>query len=518
MRLFEAGKPALESADARSAQQLICLLDENGRVIRANATLQRWSRREFSQSRGHDLHEALHADCDVDNCYLRHFCTHGSAEIVAGRRLECDVFDPVLNRFFNIRGEPARLPGDERGKAGETSGFLAMLVLEDVTDVRLADERITALNRDLSRQVRHEMQRRKQEESIRLRMQALIECTANFVAMSDAHGRLSYLNPAGRAMLGIAATFDVSALTVLDLHARAAGEAVLREAFPAATENGNWIGRSLLRRQDGSEIETSQVIIAHYAANGQHEGFSIVEHDMTAWLRGEQALRESHAEQARLSAQLITVQETERQRIAADVHDGIGQSLSLIKMRLTTAAGQLEKGAPSAALATLKNLIPQVRDAIDEVRRVATDLHPSSLDDLGILATLAWFFREVEAACLGVRVDQELTVSEADIHPSLRIVIFRILQEAVSNIVKHAMPGRIQVKLQHHGDRLLLSIEDDGCGFDPASVVGIDCAGRGFGLSSMKERARLSGGHYLLHSAPGQGTRIQIEWPLAAGT
>jgi signal transduction histidine kinase len=198
------------------------------------------------------------------------------------------------------------------------------------------------------------------------------------------------------------------------------------------------------------------------------------------------------------------------------VHDGIGQSLSLIKMRLSTAASQLEKGAPGEALATLKNLIPQVHGAIDEVRRVATDLHPSSLDDLGILATLAWFFREVEAACLGIRVDQELTVSETDIHPSLRIVIFRILQEAVSNIVKHAMPGRIHVKLKHHGDRLLLSIEDDGCGFDPASVVGIDCAGRGFGLSSMKERARLSGGHYLLHSAPGQGTRIQIEWPVPA--
>lgn len=516
MRLFDAGKPAAESADARSTQQLICLLDDSGRVIRANATLQRWSRSEFSRSRGHDLHEALHADCDVDNCYLRHFCQHGSAEIAAGRRLECDVFDPVLNRFFNIRGEPVRQTWEEGGGA-EKSGLLALLVLEDVTDVRLADERITALNRDLSRQVRHEMQRRKQEESIRLRMQALIECTANFVAMSDAHGRLTYLNPAGRAMLGIAVAFDVSALTIIDLHARGAGEAVLREAFPAATENGNWIGRSLLRCQDGSEIETSQVIIAHYGANGQHEGFSIVEHDMTAWLRGEQALRESHAELARLSAQLITAQETERQRIAADVHDGIGQSLSLIKMRLSTAASQLEKGAPGEALATLKNLIPQVHGAIDEVRRVATDLHPSSLDDLGILATLAWFFREVEAACLGVRVDQELTVSEAQIHPALRIVIFRILQEAVSNILKHAMPRRIRVKLKHLGDRLLLSIEDDGCGFDPASVIGIDSAGRGFGLSSMKERARLSGGHYLLHSAPGQGTRIQIEWPVPVG-
>jgi len=513
MHLFEAGKSALESADARSAQQLICLLDDNGRVIRANETLQRWSSSKFSQSRGHDLHEALHADCDVDNCYLRHFCERGSAEIAAGRHLECDVFDPVLNRFFNIRGEPTRLPPDQAGQ----SEFLAMLVLEDVTDVRMADARVTSLNRELSRQVVQEMQQRKREEAIRLRMQALIECTANFVAMSDAHGLLTYLNPAGRVMLGIDAALDVSALSIVELHAKVAGEGLLREAFPAATENGNWIGRSVLRCRDGSEIETSQVIIAHYDADGRHEGFSIVEHDMTHWLLGEQALRESHVELARLSAQLITVQETERKRIAADVHDGIGQSLSLIKMRVSTAAGQLERGAADEALATLKGLIPQVHEAIDEVRRVATDLHPSSLDDLGILATLAWFFREVEAACHGIRVEREFTVKESDVQPALRIVIFRILQEAVSNIIKHATPGRIQVKLKHYGDHLLLSIEDDGCGFDTGSVIGIDCSGRGFGLSSMKERARLSGGSYLLRSAPGQGTQIQVEWPVAVG-
>jgi signal transduction histidine kinase len=327
---------------------------------------------------------------------------------------------------------------------------------------------------------------------------------------------LSYLNPAGRAMLGLDAEAGISAFTVFDLHTESARKNMKQVAIPAALMAGNWMGRSVLRSRDGAEIDTSQVIIAHYGQDGMHEGFSIVEHDMRAWLEGEQALRDSNAELARLSAQLISVQETERRRIAADIHDGIGQSLSLIRMRVATAVGQLEIGDAAAALATLNGLLPQVKDAIGEVRRVATDLHPSSLEDLGILPTLSWFFREIETACQGVRVEREFVVSEADIHPSLRIVIFRIIQEAVSNILKHATPRRIRVRLQRRRDALQLRIEDDGCGFDPASIAGIDCAGRGFGLSSMKERARFSGASYQLRSAIGQGTRIEVEWPTPA--
>ena len=509
------GSLQLESA-IPSARALICLIDHEGRLLRANDTLRRWGCGEIGQVRGQDLHRVLHADCMVENCYLRHFCEQGKAEIAKGRRIECGAFDPVLNRFINIKGEPTGFRSEPGGAAIDPAEFLAMLVLDDVTEASLAEERVSSLNRELSKQVMREAQKRKQEEAIHLRMQVIIECTSNFVAMSDAHGRLTYLNPAGREMLGIDLALDVSAMTVLDLHTKAAGEAVLRQAFPAASESGNWIGRSVLCRRDGSEIETSQVVIAHYGVNGQHEGFSIVEHDMTAWLLGEQALRESHAELARLSEQLISIQETERRRIAADIHDGIGQSLSLIKMRVSVAAAQLENGATAEVQAALKGLMPLVQDTIDEVRRVATDLRPSSLEDLGILATLAWFCREVEATCQGIRVDREITANESDIHPELRIVIFRIIQEAVSNIVKHAMPRRIRVVLRRYSDHLMLGIEDDGCGFDPADVVGIDCTGRGFGLSSMKERARLSGGRYELRSARGQGTRIQVEWPIPA--
>jgi signal transduction histidine kinase len=255
-------------------------------------------------------------------------------------------------------------------------------------------------------------------------------------------------------------------------------------------------------------------VLAHHDAAGRDDGFSIIAHDMTQWLKGEQELRELHEEQRRLSAQLIAVQETERHRIAADIHDSIGQSLSLIKLQVSTAEAQLKSGANSDALATLNSLLPRVQNAIGEVRRVATDLHPSMLEDLGILPTLTWFFRELETAFPGIRIEKQFSVMEHEVPRALRIVIFRILQEAVSNIVKHAAPQSINVKLKRSTDRLYFDIEDDGLGFDPKTIMGIDYSGRGFGLSSMKERARFSGGVYVLRSSVGQGTSIHVEWPL----
>jgi signal transduction histidine kinase len=137
------------------------------------------------------------------------------------------------------------------------------------------------------------------------------------------------------------------------------------------------------------------------------------------------------------------------------------------------------------------------------------------LDDLGILPTLSWFFREFEASCSHITVEKVINISEQDVPASLKITIYRILQEATSNIVKHSGADHIRVSLELANGSLQLQIKDNGCGFDPASIICREGSCRGLGLLSMKERAICSKGIYLLESSPRNGTCLQVSWPCA---
>lgn len=213
-----------------------------------------------------------------------------------------------------------------------------------------------------------------------------------------------------------------------------------------------------------------------------------------------------------ISGKFLAIQENERQRIAKDLHDGLGQSLTLISIELEKCAALLAENAHCDVEKSLLQIRSKVRYTFGELRRIAMDLRPSMLDDLGILATLTWFFRELENACRSIKIEQHLLIQENDIPAQLKVSIFRILQEATSNIVKHAKADHIRVSLMKTGDRLYLSIEDNGLGFDPAQRDNYCFLCGGLGLMSMKERAHISGGTYRLESSVGKGTRIYVTW------
>jgi signal transduction histidine kinase len=224
----------------------------------------------------------------------------------------------------------------------------------------------------------------------------------------------------------------------------------------------------------------------------------------------------SQDELQRLSAQLLEIQESERRRIATDLHDVLGQSLIMIKLGVEESLQLLAANETGSAAESLQRLKLKVSDACSEVRRVAMDLRPSTLDDLGILATLSWYFRELGATCQDMKVERNFSIDEEHVPVPLKITIFRIIQEATSNIVKHARASLVRVSLKKSANVLCLSIEDDGDGFDPAETAKYCPLDKGLGLLSMKERAKLSGGHYELASAPGQGTCIRVLWQLGS--
>lgn len=235
-------------------------------------------------------------------------------------------------------------------------------------------------------------------------------------------------------------------------------------------------------------------------------------------MKSEEALLRSREELRQISQQLLTIQENERKRIAADLHDGIGQSLSLIKLSLESVMQQVVAGERREAVKSLRQLSHKIKETMAELHRTTMDMRPAMLDDLGIIPTLSWFLREFELAWRDRKVEKEISIVESDVPVPLKAPIFRILQEATNNIVKHAGADCIHIGLKKAGNILQLSITDNGRGFDLSEASARHGSDHGFGLFTMKERARSSGGSFEMHSAHESGTRILVSWRFANQT
>jgi len=239
-------------------------------------------------------------------------------------------------------------------------------------------------------------------------------------------------------------------------------------------------------------------------------GVVVVNQDITDRKQKEQLLEESENRLHQLSSRLLTLQEDERKRIAREIHDGIGQSLSAIKFRLENALQQNGRDKTTA----LEELVPLLRGCIEEARRMQTDLRPALIDDLGILPTLNWFCREFEKTYGHIRIEKHLSLQEQEVPDLLKIVIFRILQEAMNNIAKHSKATRVDLSLRKMDDSVEMAVQDDGEGFDFHVILSRGSLERGMGLDSMRERAELSGGFFTIDSAQGKGTTVRATWPL----
>jgi signal transduction histidine kinase len=223
----------------------------------------------------------------------------------------------------------------------------------------------------------------------------------------------------------------------------------------------------------------------------------------------EEALRESENRLRLLSNQLLTAQENERKQIARDLHDGVGQMLSAIKFKIESVIQPKDKGKGKFEDPALQQLVPLIRESIEEVRRIQMDLRPSVLDDLGIIATIGWFTREFEKVYSAISIQKQIDIREDEIPVPLKIVLYRIIQEALNNIAKHSRANRAIIALMKKEGSIELTVEDNGAGFD------LENRPRGFGLGSMRERIELSGGIFMIESAIGHGTTIHASWTLS---
>jgi len=307
--------------------------------------------------------------------------------------------------------------------------------------------------------------------------------------------------------------FDSRRLKWLDLMVREdlpAAEKAIRRALRG---DGAYYREFRIRTRDDRILciqDRGQLI---FNAEGGVEFFSGVFFDATETQRSKMALQESERRLRYLSSELLTAQEHERKRLSMELHDELGQSLTVMKLRTRA----IEKGLRPDEQSDLKQecleLLAYLDQVIDNVRRLSRDLSPSILEDLGLLAALKYLVDGIGKYFL---VEQSFEVQDLNGLFSLesQIIIYRIFQECLHNITKHAGPCRVSVALRQEDGAVTFNIEDDGVGFDVTQISGRDASRRGLGLVALYERGRMLGGSCQVWSRQGAGTKIVCRIPI----
>jgi len=322
-----------------------------------------------------------------------------------------------------------------------------------------------------------------------------------------AHQRMTKVNPAMAAQFR-ASPSELIGLTPSDFfrHDIAAGRRGWRKLF----DEGHTHSITNERRMDGTTMWVEGDYMCFYDAAGRITGHFGVQRDVSERTQAAEELEASRSELRALAARLQATREEERTRIAREIHDELGQALTALKLDLrwiesrlpTTSTGPLKVGEVS--------LTQRIDQTMEIVRRIATELRPSVLDQLGLEAAIEWLVREASK-----RTGIEITLQAEEftrLPDHIASHAFRIIQEALTNVTRHSRATKVEVTVRHTGNAILLGVEDNGVGFQPQSLSGI----RSLGLVGMRERAMACGGTLMVRGEPGEGTAIVVAIPVPA--
>jgi signal transduction histidine kinase len=247
-----------------------------------------------------------------------------------------------------------------------------------------------------------------------------------------------------------------------------------------------------------------------YDAAGRITGHFGIQRDVTDRTLAARELEQSRAELRALAARLQAIREEERTRIAREIHDELGQALTALKFDLAWLGSKRGSARNSGAFRVDESSITsRIDETMEIVRRIASELRPSVLDQLGLEAAVEYLVQDT-ARRTGITV-----TLEADDFPRLPDDLashaFRIIQEALTNVVRHSKATRVEVSVRRAGQAIILGVRDNGVGFAPGSLSGV----RSLGLVGMRERALACGGTVMVQGKPGEGTLIVVTIPVA---
>jgi PAS domain S-box-containing protein len=348
-----------------------------------------------------------------------------------------------------------------------------------------------------------EITERKQAEAAltasEARYRTIFAASPDFLYLTDSEGKLLDANPALLEWQGLSLE-ELQQRHFLNFLAGDNREEVV-QAF-ATLQRGQTV-RGLTvraRNQRGEKKEFEVNAIPLPEQDGSMIVLSIAR-DFTDRRRAEAAL-------ATLSRQVLEAQEAERRRLAYELHDELGHGLTTLKLML-----QVKEKLPPAVARRLQDSLTLVDALVQQVRTLSLDLRPQMLDELGLVATLHWYVQH-QAQQMEAVIHFAADALEPRPYPAIETACFRVVQEALTNVVRHAQARHVWVEVHQHEQVLSLRIRDDGVGFDVPATLEHARQGASFGILGMAERLRLIGGHLEIHSTPGDGTVISAHIPL----
>ncbi|MDH5298592.1 MAG: PAS domain-containing sensor histidine kinase [Desulfobulbaceae bacterium] len=382
-----------------------------------------------------------------------------------------------------------------------------------VSPVRLANQwQNIAILRDISERKQTETALRENEAMLR----SLINAMPDFVCFKDGEGRWLLTNDFGLTLFGLEA---IAYRGKTDLELAEYSEFYHPVFLGCVTsDNEAWREGGICRcdevvpRPDGTALTFDVIKVPLFNSDGSRKGLVIIGREISGRKEAEAALRENEERLRHLSSRLFAAQEQERQRIATELHDELGQSLAALKMQVRAVQRQLAE-AQLGLRQDCEGVCEYINQIIENVRRLSRDLSPVVLDDLGLSAAIKHLVDNF-AELHGV----EVSLAVADINhlfpPEAERIVYRILQETLTNIAKHADATLLVVTVSREEDGIRFVVRDDGLGFDVEAMARRRDADKGLGLAAMAERVRMLGGSLDIVSQAGNGTTITMVVPI----
>ena len=247
--------------------------------------------------------------------------------------------------------------------------------------------------------------------------------------------------------------------------------------------------------------------------NGRIEFVTTITKDISIIKNLELELRDSQRRLKEFSRKSIEALEADRKAVSRELHDSIGGNLAAIKFALESIVKKIAE-KQDAATTSLEKTISHLAETIKECKRISANLRPEIIDDRGLLPTIDWHTRQFSQHYNQIKIIQQIDVDEREVPELLKIVIYRVIQEALNNAAMHSKADTIYIRLKKSGNYFEAEVEDNGRGFDFNEVSNCSDRSSGFGLKSMRERVEIIGGSFSVHSLMGAGTRVRIAVPV----
>jgi PAS domain S-box-containing protein len=413
-----------------------------------------------------------------------------------------EVITAVRQRLDTLQKQAAATPQNRKLIMSEALQDLSITLEE----LQIADEELRQQNEELALA-------RQLAEVERQRYQELFDFAPDAYLLTDRAVIVQEANHAAAALLAVPQQHlrGKPLLVFVDqAEQQALYDHLRRLSRPG--EVSNWEMRLRPRRGEPLDVAVSVGIVHH--ALGHPVAFRWLLRDVSARTaaqqqakHAEQAVRQSREQLRALAAHLQNQQEEERRRIARAIHDELAQALTVLNIDLAWLSTRLA-ASDVASQRRLRDMAAVLNTLVNTVRRIGTELRPDILDDLGLTAAIEWQLQEV-CKRTGMAHQLELPAEEIPLEQGQATAIFRIFQEALTNVLRHAAANKVCVCMRHQPDALVLQIADNGRGITPEQLA----ARHSLGLLSMRERAHLWGGDIAIAGTPGQGTIVTVHMP-----